>query len=79
MVLKCQGREAVLDYGTDFGDGWRERLTLAFRKQEGEGLSGGAEQPRRPQSNWKEEYLPNPITQQERSLISQDLLVFKFG
>ncbi|KAG5883209.1 hypothetical protein JTB14_033110 [Gonioctena quinquepunctata] len=72
------GRRAVPDYGTEFGDGWRGLFTPAFWNQEGGGLSRGAEQPRGPQADLEdEEYLPNPISQQGRSPVSQDLVVFK--
>ncbi|KAG5880098.1 hypothetical protein JTB14_011601 [Gonioctena quinquepunctata] len=71
-------RRAVPDYGTEFGDGWRGLFTPACWNQEGGGLSRGAEQPRGPQADLKEEeYLPNPISHQGRSPVSQDLVVFK--
>ncbi|KAG5864532.1 hypothetical protein JTB14_014290 [Gonioctena quinquepunctata] len=65
-------------FGTEFGDGWRGLFTLASWNQEG-GLPGRTEQLRRPQANLKKrEYLLNSISQQGRSLVSQDLVVFKF-
>ncbi|KAG5887613.1 hypothetical protein JTB14_002622 [Gonioctena quinquepunctata] len=71
-------RRAVPDYGTEFGDGWRGLFTPACWNQEGGGLLRGAEQPRGPQADLKEEeYLPNPISHQGRSPVSQDLVVFK--
>ncbi|KAG5862184.1 hypothetical protein JTB14_015847 [Gonioctena quinquepunctata] len=75
---ESQRRRAVPDYGTEFGDGWRGLFTPACWNQEGGGLSRGAEQPRGPQADLKEEeYLPNPISHQGRSPVSQDLVVFK--
>ncbi|KAG5866191.1 hypothetical protein JTB14_035210 [Gonioctena quinquepunctata] len=72
------GRRAVPDYGTEFGDGWRGLFTPAWWNQEGEGLSIEAEQPRGPRADLKEEeYLPNPISHQERSPVSKDLVVFE--
>ncbi|KAG5882495.1 hypothetical protein JTB14_008468 [Gonioctena quinquepunctata] len=79
MVLKFQEGEAVLEYGTEFGEGWRGLFTPAFWNQEGGGLARGAEQPRGPQTDLKEEdYLPSPLSQQGRSLVSRNLVVFKY-
>ncbi|KAG5886606.1 hypothetical protein JTB14_001030 [Gonioctena quinquepunctata] len=71
-------KEAVPDYGTEVGYGWRGLFTPAFWNQERGGLSRGAEQPGGPRADLKEEeYLPNPISHQGRSPVSQDLVVFK--